>query len=621
MDLAQESKASTAEGNKGSHLRTGSAWRPAAILGCLIVGLFLLIVTRPLVMNHDAAALLQMSKMLLEGAVAYVDFNCFNPPLIIYLGVIPSFLARLLSVHIIPAFLMVVLLVAVWSTLTIWYLQKRARPSSGWIESALVPALYLGLTFLYRVPASGGDFGQREHLFVLLYMPFFFFRHARWEGLPLNRWMAVTVGLAAAVGASLKPFFVLTALVCEVYWFLSKRNIGRFLTPDFISFTVAGLSYAAHFLLLPGAVFDALFRRWIPFVMAGYGAYNQSYLILVLVPNFLLACLVAILLALVCPARDTIASRALPALAVFTSSSIFVYLYQHKLWDYQLMPAVFGALLILAISVDEFRRFPATTIDGWLKQRQWVFTQTMAILLFLAALFLHPGSKISMQTRYGLAAAILSLTLYSTFAHIRNSLSGTGQLVRGAHRIVSTGLYTFLAIMIVALGATPVPQGDQSSATLAGMIQIHSREGDAVAFMATRTDASYPTLLQLNRKPGSRYFDFLPVSIIYRDVSVDASGQFPYREGAQITGDEDLFLTELVSDLGASKPALIFIDSACQGCRRGFVLKDYVFAVGRLREIFMHYDALGLVDGFTVLKRRAATATGAMGGDISGDGK
>ena len=138
------------------------------MLGCVCVALLLHILRNPLAMNHDVAALLQMSKMMVQGATPYLDFNCFNPPMIIYMGMVPALLAQLLSVHIIPVFTLLVFLLAVWSTLTIWYLLYKAQPATGILGSTLIPLFFMGLTFVFPMHQSEKKEGRiEEHEEVL----------------------------------------------------------------------------------------------------------------------------------------------------------------------------------------------------------------------------------------------------------------------------------------------------------------------------------------------------------------------------------------------------------------------------------------------------------------------
>jgi hypothetical protein len=55
----------------------------------------------PLSINWDNSMYLQYAQLLLQGQTPFVDFTDVNPPLIIYLSVLPVFISNLVNVHVI----------------------------------------------------------------------------------------------------------------------------------------------------------------------------------------------------------------------------------------------------------------------------------------------------------------------------------------------------------------------------------------------------------------------------------------------------------------------------------------------------------------------------------------
>ena len=68
---------------------------------------------------------------------------------------------------------------------------------------------------LFDLP--GQDFGEREHLLLLLALPYLLLAAARAVGREIPASHAVAIGLLAAAGLLIKPHFVLLWLAIEGY--------------------------------------------------------------------------------------------------------------------------------------------------------------------------------------------------------------------------------------------------------------------------------------------------------------------------------------------------------------------------------------------------------------------
>jgi hypothetical protein len=149
------------------------------ILIALFTILFLQIVFNPFRINHDCADILRISRMLLEGQLPYVSFRSTNPPLIFYLSILPALIEKFFNANIIVTFSLLILCIIIWSSWTIKSLLQTFYSESKLKRPEIIAILYvLGSYYVW----SRHDFGQREHLFVLMYFPFFVMRCLRWGG-------------------------------------------------------------------------------------------------------------------------------------------------------------------------------------------------------------------------------------------------------------------------------------------------------------------------------------------------------------------------------------------------------------------------------------------------------
>ena len=218
------------------------------LLYSVLATILLYLVAHPLQIDHDCAAYLVEASRLLDGDIPYVDFVELNPPMAIYLNVIPAIIARLLPIHIIFAFLLSVFSLILWST---WTIRKLIKFSSFSREDHVLGCLSALYVLFSAILLFDNEFGQREHLFVLLYCPFLVTRFLRLQNEKISPPIAITAAVAAAIGACIKPHFVAIALLVELYWLITKRDHRKLFTPEMIVFAFVGLLYPLHLSSFP----------------------------------------------------------------------------------------------------------------------------------------------------------------------------------------------------------------------------------------------------------------------------------------------------------------------------------------------------------------------------------
>ncbi len=182
------------------------------ILACLIQSFSYL--------GVDSSWLADSAVKLLSGKDLYVDFIETNPPFIVYLTVIPVWLgdqAGLLPQHSFKLFTFVVLIGS--------FVRILKYPMSDFFKIILTFGLFV-------MPAH--NFGQREHLFLALLMPYFL------SLLNDRRPAGVDVAMAT-VGFLIKPYFVVF-FVGFVLWQVVSQKRSLFLKENF----VIGFSLVAY---------------------------------------------------------------------------------------------------------------------------------------------------------------------------------------------------------------------------------------------------------------------------------------------------------------------------------------------------------------------------------------
>jgi hypothetical protein len=133
----------------------------------------------------------------------------------------------------------------------------------------------------------------------------------------------------------------------------------------------------------------------------------------------------------------------------------------------------------------------------------------------------------------------------------------------------------------------------------------HTEEGDPVMFIATSTSAAFPVLLQMNRRPGSRYIVTWPIPLFYKGTSAAEDGEFPYRRRDELLNEEVRFLNDLSEDLKTMRPRMILVAQGHQNqaCPEGFDLRDYLVRTGLMDKILSEYRPAPSIHGYDVFVR------------------
>jgi hypothetical protein len=219
-------------------------------------------------LTHDAAWYLHAGRRVLAGAVLYRDIVEVNPPLGIWLSAPVAALADGLGLVSTGLFKAIVLLLTVAVLAIAGAIMRRVPELSRVAANAIVLVLAALLLFL---PAY--DFGQREHLLILLVTPWLVLRWCRVSGGAVGVSLALLIGALAAVGFALKPHCLLAAIAVEAAILVMGRRPRAFFAPENVTGAVLGLVYLAAAGILTPEFFTRMIEMgrtaYIPFY--GYG--------------------------------------------------------------------------------------------------------------------------------------------------------------------------------------------------------------------------------------------------------------------------------------------------------------------------------------------------------------
>jgi hypothetical protein len=275
--------------------------------------LFLLPIT------HDAIWQLWIGNRMLHGARLYSDIIEVNPPLWFWLAVPLAALQADPRMTAIGFFLLAI-------ALSLYLTPARYR-------LFLLPALTL-------LPLQ--DFCQREHFTLIAAAPYVFLIGNRVEERDVRH--PVLIGLFAALGFALKPWFALVPLALEAL----LRKHAR---PETLTLAICAATYAVAILLFAPAYLTDV----IPLVRETYSDFggSQQYLIIFLMFGIALI-----------GVENRSGSGTTRALSLGALAFLPAFVIQQKGWAYHSLPA--RGFLFLAIAVELSRERRQAALDGFL---------------------------------------------------------------------------------------------------------------------------------------------------------------------------------------------------------------------------------------------------------------
>jgi hypothetical protein len=296
--------------------------------------------------NHDAAWYLYVAQGLMNGKAMYRDFMEVNPPLAAWETLPLAYVANSSGLGIVGVFNAGVFgLTALSLALVYRYLALGGSQSTAATRLTVV----LVATALLYFP--GGSFGEREHILVLLFLPWLFLRAARAKGAVVGFPEAVAVGLLASAGICLKPHALLAPLAAEAALMALHRDWRRLLAPENFAASLAAVAYVVAVRIFTPDFFSTMLQlgvhAYVPFI-----GFDRATIVLGSIGAFGTLLVAAVLFRLSGGADRQVAAATLAAAAGF----LIAYFIQGKGFSYQLLPAtMLAAISATAVLADRMK--------------------------------------------------------------------------------------------------------------------------------------------------------------------------------------------------------------------------------------------------------------------------
>lgn len=316
-----------------------------------IVILFLLYILYLPYLSADPAQYISMAQMILRGAIPYVTIVDVNPPMIIYISMIPVLVSFITGFDLsVCSLLFFYFLILVTGFMLIASLKIA-------LQEITQTELYLFFVFWILLAIfifKQRDFAQREHLIFLFLVSFIIIRKARYDGRLIPPIAAIPSAIGAALVFTMKPQYLLPVAVIEAYFLArSKKFDAIFKTPESYTIVIFGVIYLVHFFIVPGM--DAFFDYWLPTIARGYAAYNNSWMVIAKIlfhlplsmVNLVLILFISLVMIFQPKSRDPLSI----AFIILGLCSLVIYLAQRKGWLYQSFVFQLGSLMGVAFFI------------------------------------------------------------------------------------------------------------------------------------------------------------------------------------------------------------------------------------------------------------------------------
>jgi len=322
--------------------------------------------------NPDTIWLTHESNQLLAGGTYGIDFFDPNPPMILFLYIPAALLMKYGQINLGFAIHIYIFLMGLISLYLCSMFINKFHLFSSNLKRSLVLSV---LVFVYFfIPID--ELAQREHLLILLITPYLFLAMLDAEKKhPVPVWLRIMVGIIAAVGFVIKPYFLLTPLLLEFYLGIRLRRLRL----EAILILLVLIFYLALIYLVTPAYYSVM----LPFITNNYIGYDEkTFWDLVSFPFCFISLLSLILLFVIRNQDKAIFNISILALI----SCMGDYLLAKQEWYYHMIPMFSLAFMGLFFAAMHLLQEPwkINSIHSYLKRGIFVF----AGMLLLGSIWL-----------------------------------------------------------------------------------------------------------------------------------------------------------------------------------------------------------------------------------------
>lgn len=289
-----------------------------------------------LIPNPDTSWLIYAAQRVEQGQKLYVDIMETNPPLIVWISLLPVIIGKIFSIN---PLLVFPVLVTVLNVAVLWMMVSIMRGHKFFAGNPLFQSIliYIGGAFFLL---SAAIYGQRELLFITLVLPYLFLSFSA----PVKRdKLGVSAILMAAVGFAIKPFFLLLWGVNELAVAIERKKLTAiFAWHNWVIAMVQLVYFASVYYFLP-----EYYTNVIPTILETYFTFESTWD--VIIKTIFSVAGLTVFLVLFAGTHGEYKKIILRVLLWLFACSAFIML-QRKEWPNHIYPMAFMAGLALVLA-------------------------------------------------------------------------------------------------------------------------------------------------------------------------------------------------------------------------------------------------------------------------------
>jgi hypothetical protein len=298
-----------------------------------------------ILLNFDVSWLMRASQKLLNGGRYYTDFIETNPPLILYFYISPVLMAKLFHVGFaIP----LKLYIFAWAAISVFICGFLLKDIFADGDGRSRNILLLTIAFVY-VLLPGYSFGEREHIALILTLPYLLVIVSRLGNKIPGRYLLLLIGVMAGTGFALKPYFLFVLVFIEFYLMFKRRDFFSWIrleTSALIFFII--IYVISIFLITP----EYIYKVW-PLVYRLYFIGAKESWSLVLSQSAIVFYLIT--LGFIVLLYDKIRHKNLINVLMLAATGFLCsYLIQRTPWYYHVFPALALTSILIVLLLCEY---------------------------------------------------------------------------------------------------------------------------------------------------------------------------------------------------------------------------------------------------------------------------
>lgn len=370
--------------------------------------------------NSDVQWLSIAASRLLAGGDYFPHFWETNPPLILYIYILPVLMSQKFAISYSITVRAELLLFILFSLILSQQILKKIFRAQ---QANLLSGIVISLALIYLIfPLH--SFAQREHLILVLTMPYVFLIAGGCENIPYSKVLRIVVAASAAIGFAIKPYFLPTLLLLELYYSYRQQRWWAWLRLETVWIAIVFLAYGMSIIIFTPdyltIILPFIWHYYIP-----YYDYGKTSFLLLFANGFSFTVLAAFLFSY--RLRNSGNRTLLVVLNITLLGFLIAYLWQKRAWYYHLLPMFSLAFLILINLV-------ITTWQQW-QQEKTTNGKKLLIMFFLTVVLLFfPIKQVVSRMKDWLYQTNNNYSPWNQLAQFINShAAGKNMVVFSAH--------------------------------------------------------------------------------------------------------------------------------------------------------------------------------------------